>query len=129
MRWLTASDRIVCDQVGLALLEVKEARLHEREGHARWSTYLRAYVPLTAKWSRHEMKRARALRDDPALAGAWSRGEITRSHLRVILRVVRPETEVTWCERGRTLTVTRFDRRIPPGDRLVCRHHTRVFVS
>jgi hypothetical protein len=109
LRWLTASDRIVCDQVGRALLEVKEARLHEREGHARWSTYLRAFVPLTARWSQLEMKRARALRDYPALAEAWSQGEIDRSHLRVILRVVTPETEETWCEHGKTLSVRKIE--------------------
>jgi hypothetical protein len=30
LRWLTASDRVVCDQVGRALLD-QEAWLHERE--------------------------------------------------------------------------------------------------
>ena len=109
LRWLTASDRIVSDQVSRALLEMKQSRLHEREGHARWSTYVRAFVPLTARWCQHEMKRSRALRDFPLLSDAWNRGEITKSHLRVILRVVKPETEDVWCERGRTLTVRKLE--------------------
>jgi hypothetical protein len=109
LRWLTASDRLVSDQVGRALLEVKEARLHEREGHARWSSYLRAFVSLTPRWSQHEMKRARALRDFPELARAWSAGKIGKSHLRAILRVVKPDTEAAWCERGRTLTVRKLE--------------------
>ena len=55
LRWLTASDRIVSDQASRALLEVKEAKLHIKEGHARWSTYLRAFVPMTARWCEQEM--------------------------------------------------------------------------
>jgi len=56
-----------------ALLEVKEGRIFHREGHARWSTYLRAFVPMTPRWCQLEMKRARALRDHPVLAEAWRR--------------------------------------------------------
>jgi len=41
LRWLAASDRSISDQVSRALLEMKEDRLHVKEGHARWSTYLR----------------------------------------------------------------------------------------
>jgi hypothetical protein len=49
LRWLTASDRVVADQAARALLEVKEGRLRVAQGHARWSTYLRAFVPKTAR--------------------------------------------------------------------------------
>ena len=36
LRWLTASDRIVSERAGRALLEVEASRLYLREGHARW---------------------------------------------------------------------------------------------
>jgi len=109
LRWLTASDRIVSDQAARALLEVKEGRLHVREGHARWSTYLRAFVPMTARWCQQEMRRARALRDYPFLASAWAVGILSKSHLRVVLRAVTPETEDIWLQRASGATVRELE--------------------
>ncbi len=109
LRWLAASDRIVSDQAARALLEVKEGRLHVNEGHARWSTYLRAFVPMTARWCQQEMRRARALRDYPALAAAWAAGALSKSHLRVVLRAVAPETEEAWLQRASGATVRELE--------------------
>lgn len=109
LRWLTASDRIVSDQVSRALLEVKEARMHIKEGHARWSTYLRAFVPMTARWSEQEIRRARALREYPALAAAWVGGALSKSHLRVVLRVVTRDTEEVWLQRASVSTVRELE--------------------
>ncbi len=109
LRWLAASDRIVSDQAAGALLEVKEAKLHVKEGHARWSTYLRAFVPMTARWCQQEMRRARALRDYPALAAAWAAGVLSKSHLRVVLRAVTPETEEAWLQRAAGATVRELE--------------------
>ncbi len=100
LRWLAVSDRIVSDQAARALLEVKEGKLHVKEGHARWSTYLRAFVPMTARWCQQEMRRARALRDYPALAAAWAAGVLSKSHLRIVLRAVTQETEEVWLQRA-----------------------------
>lgn len=135
LRWLTASDRLTSDRVGRALLEVGERRLYEREGCSRWGTYLRAYVPLSVRWTQMEVKRARALRDHPLLEAAWRRGEINKSRLRVILRVVSRRDEDVWVERGRSMSVLRLEelareerrdaeqpRRSEEGERL--RHRT-----
>ena len=109
LRWLAASDRIVSDHAARALLEVKEGRLHVKEGHARWSTYLRAFVPLTVRWCQQEMRRLRALRDHPLLAAAWAAGSLGKSQLRVVLRVVSPETEGLWLERASRSTVRELE--------------------
>ena len=109
LRWLAASDRIVSDQAARALLDVKEGRLHVQEGHARWSTYIRAFVPMTARWCQQEMRRARALRDYPALAAAWAAGTLSKSHLRVVLRAVTPETEDAWLQRASGATVRELE--------------------
>ena len=109
LRWLTTSDRIVSDQAARALLEVKESRLHVKEGHARWSTYLRAFVPMTARWCQQEMRRARALREFPGLAAAWMAGALSKSHLRVILRAVTRETEDAWLQRASGATVRELE--------------------
>ena len=109
LRWLAASDRIVSDHAARALLEVKEGRLHVKEGHARWSTYLRAFVPLTVRWCQQEMRRLRALRDHPLLAAAWAAGSLGKSQLRVVLRVVSPETEGLWLERALRSTVRELE--------------------
>ena len=109
LRWLAASDRIVSDEAARALLEVKERGLHVKEGHARWSTYLRAFVQMTARWCQQEMRRARALRDYPSLADAWAAGALSKSHLRIVLRVVTPETEEVWLQRASGATVRELE--------------------
>ncbi len=109
LRWLAASDRIVSDQSARALLEMKEGKLHVKEGHARWSTYLRAFVPMTARWCQQEMRRARALRDYHSLAAAWAAGALSKSHLRVVLRAVTPETEEAWLQRSSGATVRELE--------------------
>ena len=109
LRWLTTSDRIVSDQAARALLEVKQSRLHVKEGHARWSTYLRAFVPMTARWCQQEMRRAGALREFPGLAAAWAAGALSKSHLRVILRAVTRETEDAWLQRASGATVRELE--------------------
>jgi hypothetical protein len=65
---------------------------------------------MTPRWCQYEMKRARQLRDYPELTAAWERGEIPKSRLRVILKVVAAGTEKLWCERGRTLSVRELER-------------------
>ncbi len=105
LRWLAASDRVVSDLVAGALLEVKQSKAHLQEGHARWNTYLRAFVPLTSRWCQQEMKRSRDLRGLPALKDAYDSGAICKSRVRVILRIVTPETEELWIQRGRTCSV------------------------
>jgi len=109
LRWLAASDRIVSDEAARALLEVKERKLHVKEGHARWSTYLRAFVPMSARWCQQEMRRARGLRDYPSLAAAWAAGVLYKSHLRIVLRVVTPETEEVWLQRASGATVRELE--------------------
>jgi len=110
LRWLAVSDRIVSDHAARALLEVKEGKLHVKEGHARWSTYLRAFVPMTARWCQQEMRRARALRDYPCLAAAWAAGVLSKSHLRVVLRAVTRETEEAWLQRASCSTVRELEQ-------------------
>jgi len=110
LRWLMASDRLVGDEVARALVEVKEGRLYHAHGHARWSAYLSAFVPLTARWAQHEMRRVRELAEYPGLAADYEVGRISRSHLRVVLRVVRPETEALWRERAASMTVRQLER-------------------
>ncbi len=119
LRWLAATDRIVSDEAARALLEVKEGRLHVREGHARWSTYLRAFVPMTARWCQQEIRRVRALRDYPLLAAAWAAGVLGKSHLRVVLRAVMPATEEAWLNRATGCTVRELEElaaRAPDAD-------------
>ena len=110
MMLLTASDNTVSDRLATALLEVKDKRLYQREGHARWSTYLRAFVGPTARWCQQEMRRVRTLRQFPLLAEAWSRGEISKSRLRVVLRVVTEDTQAEWLQKARTSRVLQLDR-------------------
>ncbi len=109
LRWLMASDRLVGDEVARALVEVKEGRLYHAHGHARWSAYLSAFVPLTSRWAQQEMKRVRALAEYPGLAADYEQGVISRSHLRVVLRVVTPETETLWRERTASMTVRQLE--------------------
>ena len=109
LRWLAVSDRIVSDEAARALLEVKEGKLHVNEGHARWSTYLRAFVPMTVRWCQQEMRRVRSLRDYEALSAAWAAGALSKSHLRVVLRVVTPESEQFWLERASRSTVRELE--------------------
>jgi len=109
LRWMMVSDRLVSDEAARALLEVKERRLHVKEGHARWTTYLRAFVPLTARWCQQEMKRLRALNDLPQVAAAWEGGLIDKSHLRVLLRVANPATQETWLRSAAACTVRELE--------------------
>ena len=109
LRWLMASDQFVTTRLSRALLEVKRRRLYRREGHARWSTYVKTFVPLTQRWVQYEMRRERELAGYPRLTAAYGRGELTRSHLRVILSRVRPKTEEIWLERAGKCTVRQLE--------------------
>ena len=105
LRWLTVSDQMVSGELGRALLEVKQNRVHQRHGHARWSTYVRAFVGKTQRWTQYEMRRERELECYPKLAEAFQRGQLGKSHLRVILSVVTAETQDLWLARGSSMTV------------------------
>jgi len=109
LRWLTASDRIVSNQAARALMQVRDGRLHVREGHGRWSSYLRAYVPMTSRWCQQEIKRMRELSHYPLLAAAWSDGSLSKSHLRAVLRVVDQDSESDWLRRALSCTVRELE--------------------
>ena len=114
LRWLMASDQKVSIHLSRALVEVQDGRLHRREGHVLWSTYLRAFVPLTRRWCQQdwclqEMSRARKLRRFPRLAAAFEQGRLCNSRVRVILKAVTPQTKETWLSWGTTLSVRKLE--------------------
>jgi hypothetical protein len=109
LRWLTVTDQKVSCELGRALVEVQDGRLHERQGHARWSTYVRAFVGRTLRWTQYEMRRERALKDLPGLAAAFESGVLNKSKLRVLLGVVTPQSERLWLERARSMSVRELE--------------------
>ncbi len=100
MFYLSASDRVVSAKISRALVEVRDGNLFKREGHARWSEYLRAFVPMTQRWCQDEMKRERRLAVLPGVAAAFADGRLNKSRVKVILPVVTPETEGEWLDRA-----------------------------
>ena len=100
MFYLSASDRVVSAKISRALVEVRDGNLFKREGHARWSEYLRAFVPMTQRWCQDEMRRERRLEALPGVAAAFADGRLNKSRVKVILPVVTPETEGEWLDRA-----------------------------
>ena len=109
LRWLMASDQKVSIHLSRALVEVQDGRLYRAEGHVLWSTYLRAFVPLTQRSCQQEMSRERKLRLFPRLAEGFEQGRLCKSRVRVILKAVTAQTEETWLAWGTSFSVRKLE--------------------
>jgi hypothetical protein len=88
-----------------AALDVEEARwLYEAERLQIWRPlgmvsaidYLERVLGYTPHVAKERLRVARALRELPALTGAFARGELAFSAVRELTRVATPETETRW---------------------------------
>lgn len=99
-------------ELAVLLLAMDERRAWSELGCASAGEYGDKYLSLAPEHSFGLLKTARDVRSFPLLCRAWRRGELSRSKLREICRVVNPETEADWLEFGRTHTCREVERRV-----------------
>ena len=93
------------------------ARLDEMSGcvalgFARLADYAAERLGVPARRARDLVTLARGLAPLPRLAAAFEAGDVSRSQVRLLLRVATPDTESTWLARARALNVRLLDREV-----------------
>src|SRR5262245_13915333 len=81
-------------------------------GFARLADYAAERLGLPARRARDLVTLARGLEPLPRLAAAFDAGDISRSQVRLLLRVATPDTESAWLARARSLNVRLLDREV-----------------
>src|SRR5258705_310715 len=81
-------------------------------GFARLADYAAERLGLPARRARDLVTLARGLAPLPRLAAAFEAGDISRSQVRLLLRVATPDTQSTWLAPARSLNVRLLDREV-----------------
>jgi len=93
------------------------ARLQERSGYldlgfARLADYVIERLGISVRRMQALLQMDARLRDLPLTSEAFSRGRISSSQLRLLLRVATPETEAAWLEKTARLNVRLLEREV-----------------
>jgi len=94
------------------LLRLDEASGYLDLGFARLKDYAAERLGLSARRVHLFLSLARRLRDLPLTVAAFEAGTVSESQVRLLLRVVSPETEAAWLERAAALNVRLLEREV-----------------
>src|SRR2546425_9886122 len=88
---------------------------HPKLGFARLGDYTRERLGLSAREVQELARVADGLARLPAIARAFAQGELSWTHVRLLVAVAAPETEVRWLATARGCTVRRLEALITAG--------------
>src|SRR5687767_14019260 len=78
---------------------------HQRLGFSRLDDYARERLGLSGRELQELARVAQRLQDLPAIAGAFTDGALSWSHVRLLVSVATPESESAWLARAQRTTV------------------------
>jgi hypothetical protein len=93
---------------------------HHKLGFARLGDYARERLGVSAREVQDLARVADGLERLPGVAAAFDRGELSWSHVRLLVAAATPETETAWIERARGNTVRGLRAAIGGGAANVC---------
>ncbi len=94
--------------IGWLLHRLNHGDRVQRLGHARLSDYVRERLGISVRRAQMLIRLAKELERLPRLARAHALGDLKTSKVYCLLGVVRPENEVEWIERSRSMTVRKL---------------------
>jgi hypothetical protein len=108
-------------RLALGRLATRFLKLHGQHtlGFARLGDYTRERLGISARELQGLARVASALRRLPDVAAAFATGELSWSHVRILISVATPDTEAGWVALGRRYTVRGLEA-------LVGRHSPRL---
>src|SRR2546425_5302034 len=120
LRRLARQDALCRRVLGQLAAAFLARRGHHKLGFARLGDYARERLGLSAREVQELARVADGLERLPGVAAGFDRGELSWSHVRLLVAAATPETETAWVECARTETVRGLRAAIDRGAASVC---------